>query len=58
MASSVRIGSPGNGCRDEVRSTVSGLGLRQFLEHHCPQQYAITLDQRQVGRDDYFGLAE
>jgi hypothetical protein len=43
---------------NEVRSTVGSVGLRQFFERHRPQQYAITLDQRQVGGDDYFGLAE
>jgi hypothetical protein len=43
---------------DEVRSTVGSFGLRQFLERHRPQHYAITLDQGQVGRDDDFGLAE
>jgi transposase InsO family protein len=36
----------------EVRSTVGSFGLRQFLERRRPQQYAITLDKRQVGRDD------
>jgi hypothetical protein len=43
---------------NEVRSTVGSFGLRQFFERHRPQQYAISLDQRQVGGDDYFGLAE
>jgi hypothetical protein len=43
---------------DEVRSTVGGFGFRQFLERHGPQQYAITLDQGEVGRDDYSGLTE
>jgi hypothetical protein len=43
---------------DEVRSTIGSPGLRQFFERNRPQQYAITLDQRQIGRDDYFGLAE
>jgi hypothetical protein len=47
-----------SGSRDEVRSAVSGFGLRQFLERHRPQQYAITLNQGQIGRDDDFGLAE
>jgi hypothetical protein len=49
---------PVSSSRDEVRSTVGGFGLRQFLECHRPQQYAITLDQGQVGSDDDFGLAE
>ena len=49
---------PMSSSRDEVRSTVGGFSLCQFLERHRPQQYAITLDQRQVGRDDDFGLAE
>jgi hypothetical protein len=49
---------PMSSSRDEVRSTVGGFGLRQFLERHRPQQYAITLDQGQVGSDDDFGLAE
>jgi hypothetical protein len=49
---------PMSSSRDEVRSAVGGFGLRQFLERHCPQQYPITLDQGQVGRDDDFGLAE
>jgi hypothetical protein len=44
--------------RDEVRSTVGGFGLCQFLERHRPQQYAITLNQGQVGSDDDFRLAE
>jgi hypothetical protein len=49
---------PMGSSRDEMRSTVGGFGLRQFLERHRPQQYAITLDQGQVGSDDDFGLAE
>ena len=44
--------------RDEVRSTVGGFGLRQFLERRRPQQYAITLDQGQVGSDDDFCFAK
>ena len=44
--------------RGEVRSTVGSFGLRQFFERQRPQQYAITFDQRQVGREDYFGPAE
>jgi hypothetical protein len=43
---------------DEVRPTVGGFGFRQLLERYCPQQYAITLDQGQVGSDNDFGLAE
>ena len=39
---------PMSGSRDEVRSTVGGLGLREFLERYRPQQYAVTFDQRQV----------
>ena len=49
---------PMSSSRDEVRSAVGSFGLRQFLKRHRPQQYAITLDQGQVGRDDNFGLAE
>jgi hypothetical protein len=49
---------PMRSSRDEVRSTVGGFGLRQFLERHCSQHYAITLDQGQVGSDDDFGCAE
>jgi hypothetical protein len=49
---------PMSSSRDEVRSTVGRFGFRQFLERRRPQQYAITLDQGQVGRDDYFGLVE
>jgi hypothetical protein len=29
---------------DEVRATVGGVRLRQFLERHRPPQYAIALD--------------
>jgi hypothetical protein len=43
---------------DEMRPPVGSFGLCQFLERHCPQQDAITLDKRQVGRDDCFGFAE
>jgi hypothetical protein len=49
---------PMSSSRDEVRSTVGGFGLRQFLERYRPKQYPITLDQGQVGSDDNFGLAE
>ncbi len=44
--------------RDEVRPTVGGFGFRQILERYCPQQYAITLDQGQVGSDDDFRFAK
>jgi len=43
---------PMSSSRDEVRSTVGGFGLRQILERRRTQQYAITLDQGQVGSDD------
>ena len=39
---------PMSSSRDEVRSTVGGLGLRELLERYRPQQYAVTFDQRQV----------
>ncbi len=44
--------------RDQVSASVGGLSFRQFLERDHPQQYAITLDQRQVRSDNDFGLAE
>jgi hypothetical protein len=46
-----------SGC-DEVRSTVGGFGLCQFLERHRSQHYAITLGQGQVGSDDDLALAK
>jgi len=49
---------PMSSSRDEVRSTVGGLRLRQFSKGQRPQQYAITLDQRQVGGDDDLGPAK
>jgi hypothetical protein len=49
---------PMSSSRDEVRPTVGGFGFRQFLESHRPEQYAIALNQGQVGSDDDFGLAE
>jgi hypothetical protein len=49
---------PMSSSRDEVRPTVGGFAFGQFPERHRPEQYAITLDQGQVGRDDDFGIAE
>ena len=44
--------------RDEVRPTVGGFGLRQFLERHRSQQHAITFDYGQIGSDDDFCFAK
>lgn len=49
---------PMSSSRAEVRSTVGGFGLRQFLDRHRSEQHPITLNQGEVGCDNNFSLAE